>query len=65
MKHQKIALIFCVIISVISVDAQELLWPMAGKKAGENILYKPQAYIDNKQVFDQLFIGGEEGDIVL
>ena len=31
-----------------SLQAQPLLWPIAGKKAGEDILSQPQMYIDKE-----------------
>lgn len=48
------------------VQAQEIekgnyLWPVEGKKAGENILYRPQDYIDGEHNFDNLFITAEKG----
>jgi hypothetical protein len=48
-----------------SVRAQSFVWPMAGKSAGENILYKPQSYIGDELNFSNLFIGGAEGDTVV
>lgn len=45
--------------------AQQLLWPMAGKEAGTDILYRPQEYLEQKLNFDNLFIGGAEGDVVV
>lgn len=57
----------------LSLSAQEMtdstkarmLWPVAGQKVGENILYKPQQYIDNELNFDALFIGASEGSVVV
>ncbi|MEA3504994.1 MAG: S41 family peptidase [Bacteroidota bacterium] len=40
-------------------------WPVKGSQPGENILFKPQAYIDKELNFGQLFIGGHEGDEVI
>ena len=45
--------------------AQQLLWPMAGKKAGTDILCRPQEYLEQKLNFDNLFVGGTEGDVVV
>ena len=42
-----------------------MLWPIAGKSAGENILSQPQTYIGEELNFDDLFIGAEPGAIVL
>ena len=48
-----------------TVQAQNLLWPIAGKKAGEDILSQPQTYIDKELNFDDLVIGAEPGAVVL
>lgn len=52
------------LLTVMPVQAQ-MLWPIAGQKAGENILYRPQQYIDNELVFGELFIGALEGSVVV
>ena len=43
----------------------QMLWPIAGAKAGEGILYQPQEYIDGELVFSDLFIQAPEGTPVL
>ena len=48
-----------------TVQAQNLLWPIAGKKAGEDILSQPQTYIDKELNFDDLVIGAEPGAVVV
>ena len=48
-----------------SLQAQPLLWPIAGKKAGEDILSQPQMYIDKELNSSELFIGAEPGTVVL
>ena len=71
----RIPFLLTVSLFFLSVEAwaQPFLWPMAGHSAGENILSKPQEYIfspSQEQMagelnFDELFIGGKEGDAVL
>jgi hypothetical protein len=58
---------FFAFASTFSALAQDTiaLWPIFGKKAGENILYKPQDYIGTEKSFDALFIGAPEGTLVL
>lgn len=46
-------------------QAQTMTWPVAGKSAGEDIIAKPQGYVGDEFNFDHLFIGGEEGDVIL
>ena len=48
-----------------SASAQTMVWPMAGKQAGTDILCKPQEYVDQQLNFGNLFIGGSEEDIVV
>ncbi len=45
--------------------AQNLLWPIAGKEAGEDILSQPQNYIGSELNSDNLFIGARAGSHVL
>ena len=45
--------------------AQTWTWPMAGHKAGENIICAPNSHIENEYNCCDLFIGGNEGDIVV
>lgn len=48
-----------------SLQAQSLQWPIAGKKEGEDILSRPQAYIGNELNYAELVIGAEPGTAVL
>ena len=48
-----------------SLQAQSLQWPIAGKKEGEDILSRPQAYIGNELNYEDLVIGAEPGTAVL
>ena len=56
-------------LSFVSYSAygqdENLLWPLKGKDAGENILYRPQEYVGSELNFDNLFIGGAFGDTVV
>lgn len=66
MKHfEKHMLLCCALLFSLELSAQEFIWPMAGKKAGENIIGKPQTYVGTEMNFDDLFIGGEYGDAVI
>lgn len=49
----------------LAAQAQDMLWPIAGKSAGDNILSRPQTYIGEELNFGDLFIGAEPGTIVL
>lgn len=64
-----ITLFFTLSISICSYatsDSDTLWkWPVAGKQAGDGILFKPQQYIDKELNFDDLFIGAEYGTIVV
>lgn len=51
--------------SVGAQDAPKLLWPIAGAKAGSNILATPQSYIDGQQNYGLLFVGAKQGTPVL
>lgn len=56
----------CIALCVsTSIWAQDFVWPMAGKRAGDNVLCKPQSYIGTEHNFSDLFIGGEYGDAVV
>ena len=48
-----------------ALQAQSLQWPIAGKKEGEDILSRPQAYIGNELNYAELVIGAEPGTAVL
>ncbi|MCT4637357.1 MAG: S41 family peptidase [Bacteroidales bacterium] len=59
------ATILVFVTSVINAQTKELLWPVKNSKTGLNILFSPNTYIDNELNFDNLFIGGKEGDTVI
>lgn len=46
-------------------EGPTLLWPIEGKQAGEDILYRPQDYIDRELNLDNLFIQAPEGSQVV
>lgn len=56
-------LLFCfsVMLQAQETEKQNYLWPVEGKNAGENILYRPQDYVDGEHNFDNLFITAENG----
>lgn len=58
-------LLSVLLLAPTGTKAQMWRWPMAGHKAGENILSQPNSYIDKEFNCCDLFIGGEEGDVVL
>lgn len=41
------------------------LWPVEGRPAGENILYRPQSHIGDELNFATLFIGAPEGSAIV
>ncbi len=57
-------LLIAALLACLPMGAQ-MLWPIAGAKAGEGIIYKPQQYLDDELVFDDLFITAQEGTVVL
>ncbi len=59
------ATILVYVTSVINAQTKELLWPVKNSKAGLSILFSPNTYIDNELNFDNIFIGGNEGDTVI
>lgn len=48
-----------------SMAQQPYLWPIKDASAGANIISAPQGYIDGELNFDNLFIGGKLGDVVV
>ena len=54
-----------ILIISFTSQAQTMLWPIAGKTAGENILSQPQSYIGDELNGVNLFIGAESGAYVL
>lgn len=67
MKKNTIILLAALSFVSYSVYGQDenLLWPLKGKDAGENILYRPQEYVGSELNFGNLFIGGAFGDTVV
>ena len=47
------------------VQPQLYLWPIAGAKTGDNILFQPQQYVDGNLNFGNLIIGAPEGTPVV
>ncbi len=63
---QSSAVMLTIIIFQASVAfAQTWLWPMAGHKAGENIVSQPSSYIGKEYNCCDIFISGENGDFVI
>ena len=63
---QSSAVMLTIIIFQASVAfAQTWLWPMAGHKAGENIVSQPSSYIGKEYNCCNIFISGEIGDFVI
>lgn len=48
-------------VSSLAIYGQQWQWPIAGKKAGSDILYAPQSFIDRELNFASLIVGGTEG----
>ena len=46
-------------------EDQLLSWPVKGKAAGEDIIYRPQEYIGGELNFDALYIGAAFGDTIV
>ena len=62
---KKILLLGAVALALNGAWAQTWRWPMAGHKAGENIISQPGSYINKEYNCCDLFIGGQQGDVVL
>ena len=68
MKATTFRILFAVLLSVLSLGAaaqDTFLWPIQGKTAGEDILYRPQEYIGREQNSDKLFIAAPLGTEVV
>lgn len=51
------AIIFALLlVTNLAVGQENYLWPVEGKSTGEDILYKPQSYIDQELNYDKLVI---------
>ena len=62
--------IFLMLFAALSLSAaaqsqDNFLWPIQGKEAGEDILYRPQEYIGSDQNFANLYIGAPLGTVVV
>lgn len=57
---KRILTILAVLVLSIPTYAQ-LLWPIKGTDAGNNIISRPQHYVDRELNFDELFIAADEG----
>ena len=57
---KRIITILAVLVLSIPTYAQ-LLWPIKGTDAGNNIISRPQHYVDRELNFDELFIAADEG----
>ena len=55
MKHFQLILL-ALMLSVQAVAQNNYLWPVEGKKAGEDILYKPQSYIGKELNANNLIV---------
>lgn len=47
------------------ISFQKAQWPIKGKSAGEGIVGKPGQSIKGEKIYDELFIEGKEGDLVV
>lgn len=64
MKH--ITLLFTVLLlATADIAAQTWVWPMAGRKPGENIISPPNSLVGKEFNGCDLIIGGDEGDVVV
>lgn len=64
MSRLKLVLFLCcfsVMLQAQETGTEKYLWPVEGKNAGEDILYRPQDYVDDEHNFDKLFITAEKG----
>ncbi len=60
-----IVLLSIVLQTSTETFAQKWQWPMAGQKAGTNILSKPNSFAGREKNLTDLFIGGKESDVVI
>ncbi len=58
-------LLAALLLAPLGAYAQIWKWPMAGHKAGENIVCQPGSHIGKEYNCCNLFVGGEAGDAVL
>ncbi len=59
--------LYCLFLSIVplTVSAQDALWPVSGKKAGDGIIYRPQDYIGDELNSDRLIITAPEGSEIV
>ena len=58
--------LFCLTApAAAATDAEPYLWPIAGARPGEGVLYRPQDVLDREFNFADLFIGAEAGAVVV
>ena len=62
---KKSILLFTLLFLCLQAGAQEILWPVSGHKAGENIIGQPQGYVGDEFNFSHLFIGCKDTDIII
>lgn len=62
---KKLFLLSTIVFVLNGAFAQTWLWPMAGHKAGENIISQPGSNIKKDFNCCNIFIGGKAGDVVL
>lgn len=51
--------------SILRANQAIYLWPVKDAKIGQNILFKPQTYIENELNHDAMVIGGAFGSVVV
>lgn len=64
---KKIILIIVFLFAYLTSQAQEqkFLWPIKGAIPGSNILYNFQDFIGQEKVVEGMFIGADEGTVIL
>lgn len=65
MIKQTISIALLMLCMITHAQTSDFTWPVKGKKAGENILYAPQSYIDKKLNLGELFIGANLTDTIV
>lgn len=65
MRRKNLLIVIALIVLPHAVLAQSMLWPVAGKETGTDILCKPQEYLEQQLNFGSLFVGGSEDDWVV
>ena len=65
MRRKNLLIVIVLIALPHAVLAQSMLWPVADKETGTDILCKPQEYLEQQLNFGSLFIGGSEDDWVV